>query len=107
MYDSEEDELDAMKMDDSYSFSIDFDWEVQDDDGEWETLSTYMDVEAEWSDYNHGYEFSFDCPDEDRIVESGGNLVECFNSAVHDEFLALMSAEGVPSDAICDGGVAF
>ena len=106
MYDND-DELDAMKMGNSYSFSIDFDWDVQDDEGEWETLSTYMDVNAEWSDWDHGYDFSFSCPDEDRIVESGGNLVECFNLAVRDDFLALMSAEGVPSDAIRDGGYAF
>ena len=50
---------------------------------------------------------NIDCPDEDKIVKSGGNLVECFNAEVYEKLIAQMNAEGVPFDAICSGGVAF
>lgn len=96
-----------MKIDDSYSFSIPFDWPVKDDDGEWVTLSTTMDVDVEWSDYNEGYEISFECSDEDEIVESGGDLTECYNAAVYDEVVALLNAEGISDDDIASGGIAL
>lgn len=94
-------------MANSYSFSIPFEWPVKDGDDEWVTLSTTMNVYVDWSNCNEGYEISFDCPDEDEIVESGGNLVECYNNAVYDEVLALLHDEGVSNTDIACGGIAF
>lgn len=103
----EDDELESMKKDDSYFYSISFEWPVRDGEGEWTTLSTTMDVEVEWNDYERGYEISFDCPDEDKIVNSGGNLAECYNDCVLDEVIAYLNCEDIPVDAICGGGVAW
>ena len=71
------------------------------------TLTTTMDVGVEWNDDNDGYEVSFDCADEDLITSSGGSLIECYNLSVYNEVLALLNAEGVSSDALVSGGMAF
>lgn len=106
MYDNEENELYSLKRDDSYFYSIPFEWDIKDDDGEWKTLSTTMDVNVEWSDFDVAYKISFTCPDEDEIVACGSSLTECYNDCVRDEVVARLNSEGVATDVIYDGGYA-
>ena len=99
MFDNDDDYLDSLKRDNSYYFSIPFSWDVRNEDGEWYTVSTSMDVDAEWDDYDHGYKVSYDCGDSDELERGGAVLSECFES-LYDEVYAKFDSEGIPSDAV-------
>lgn len=87
---TEEDYLDSLKKDDSYFYSIPFTWG---------SVSGTMDVEAEWSDDDHGYIISFSSSESDEIEENGDDLYECFES-LEEEVLALLDADDIPIDVI-------
>ena len=101
MYESEDAYLDTMKRDDSYHFSVAFEYiETNHGNDVYDIASTTMEVDVTWSDWNHGYDVSYSCPDENDIDPSqgNGNLDEFFDSAVRDKVEELIAEEGIPPE---------
>ena len=104
MYDSEEDYLDTLKKDDHYHFSIPFEYiKKKHGDRDYDIAVAHMEVDVDWSDFNHGYELSYHCPDAYLIDPNEGNGdIEDFweidvRPIVEDELDSL----GIGSSAIC------
>ncbi len=89
-YESEDDYLDTLKLGDSYYTSIDF--EYQTDDGDW--ASATMEVEANWSDWNHGYEISYSSDEESYV-----DLADIFD-AHFSEVHGWLQGEGISDEVI-------
>ena len=86
-FDNEEDYLDSLKKEDSYTLEIDFEYyKKTDGDDVIEYGYSTMYVEIYWDADQHGYFLgNYSCPDEDEILNSddGRDLDTLFEDEIH------------------------
>ena len=105
-FDTEEDYLDSLKQDDHYHFSIPFEYiEKNYGDGEYDIETAYMEVDVDWSSYDHGYKISYHCPDMSSIDpdEGNGDEDEFYDYWVEDKVLSELDSMGIGSEALYGG----
>lgn len=103
-YDTEEDYLRSQKRDDSYHFSIEFDYiEKNYGNDKYDTATATMEVDAEWDDSQAGYVVSYYCPDFGNIDASEGNpssVKQLFEEMIELEVYDRLDDLGVSSEVI-------
>ncbi len=105
---NENEELDGLKKDDHYHFSIPFEYITENlGNDEYETDNAYMDVDVDWSDSDHGYTVSYSVSDKDAVDTSKGNPDEdeLYESIIYDELMEKLKAEGIEEEALVFGGL--
>lgn len=67
-------DLDSLKQEDHYHFSIPFEYiEANHGDNNYDIATAYMEVDVDWDDSVGGYGVSYYCPEEGLIDRSQGN----------------------------------
>ena len=102
-YESEEKYQDSLKLEDSYHFSIPFEYiETNYGNDNYDFATATMEVDFTWSDWEHGYTLSYYSPDAAMIDPSQGNgsIEDFYEYGVRDKALELMDDEGIPVMAI-------
>ena len=104
MYGDEDEDLMLLKREDSYHYSIPFEYikrHLGNDDVEMGTA--YMEVDVRWSDSELGYKISYSCSSMSDIDPNEGNsdIDEFFEYQVEDVVRENLSSEGVEMGAIC------
>lgn len=105
-YEKEEDYFDLLKQDDSYHFSIPFEYiEKNYGNGVYDIAEATMEVDVNWDSARHGYAISFHCPDMYKIDPAEGNsgIEEFYDVVVEDIVLARLDSMGITSSARVDG----
>ena len=103
-YDTEEEYLRSLKQDDSYHFSIEFEYiEKNYGNDEYDVGTATMEVDAEWDDSQAGYVVSYYCPDFGNIDASEGNPSsekQLFEEMIELDVYDRLEDCGVPAQAI-------
>lgn len=102
-YASEDEYFDSLKVNDSYHFSIPFEYiAVNHGDGNYEIGTAYMEVDVTWSDSAHEYLISYYSPDAGNIDPTQGNdsVDGFFMNEVYDKAVSQLVSQGVPSNCI-------
>ena len=102
-YENEEEYQDSLKLEDSYHFSIPFEYiETNYGNDNYDIAMATMEVDFIWSEWEHGYTVSYYSPDAAMIDQSQGNgsIDEIFEYEIRDRAMDLMCDEGIPFMAI-------
>ena len=105
-FETEEDYLDSLKQDDSYRFSIPFEYiEKNYGNDNYDIAETIMDIDVEWDSYEHGYKVSYSCPDADRISTAEGNedLEGIYTDLIEGEVFEKLDSMGITAEALIGG----
>ncbi len=100
---NEEDYLDSLKQEDSYHFSIDFEYiEKNYGNDEYDIAIATMEVDVVWDSKDHGYKISYYCPDEELIDpnEGNGTVDDFYQHIIKFEVLDELESLGIPTEAI-------
>lgn len=104
MYGDEDEYLETLKREDSYHFSVPFEYIKKNRGGDDDEIGTaYMDVDVQWSDSDHGYRISHYCSSMCDIDPDEGNGSEddFYDDQVEDIVKDKLSSEGVSTEAVC------
>ena len=102
-YDAELEELRALKKDDHYHFSIDFEYIVKNNgDDDYEVGTATMEIDVDWDDDNAGYRISYYCDSMYEIDpnEGNGDLDSFYESACEMEVLDNLESMGITAELI-------
>ena len=106
MFTNEDEYLDSLKQEESYHFSIPFEYiEKNYGNDNYDIATTTMEVEVQWNEYEHGYSISYYVPEMYLINPSEGNGSEddFYHSAVEDIVLQELSMRGITYEALVGG----
>lgn len=99
-FDNEEDYLESLKQDDSYHFSMPFEYYEGADDEDGST--GYMEVDVDWSYSEHGYKISYYIPDEYVInTDYNGDAEEIYRCIIESKVIDALISKEIPNEAIC------
>ena len=106
MYRNEDEELRALKKDDSYHFTIPFEYikkHYEGDDCDMET--TVMEVDVTWDDSELGYAMTYHTPEMYLIdpAEGNGSEDDFFHDIVQPEVLSRLRSLGIEAEAMVGG----
>lgn len=107
-YDSEEEYLDSLKKEDHYHFSIPFTFiKKKLGDDQYEDGTAIMEVDVDWDGYQHGYVFTYYCPDMYLIdpAEGNGTVDDFWDYDVRDALLEKLESLDIYSQAICSSSL--
>lgn len=102
----EEKYLDTLKKEDSYHFSIDFEYiEKNYGDDQYDIATATMEVDIIWDSDVHGYRVSYYCPDEGLIDQNEGNgdIDDFYEHHIELEVLDRLKSMGIYADAMYAG----
>lgn len=106
MYHDDDEHLRSLKQEDSYHFSIPFEYiqKILDDDN-CETATTNMEVDVVWDEAELGYRISYYVPDMYLIdpAEGNGDADSFYESWVSDIVEDELSAMGITYEALVNG----
>ena len=105
-YDDEEKYLRSLKQEDSYHFSIPFEYiQKKYENDEYDIATTNMEVDVQWSDEEMGYKISYYVPEMYLIDSAQGNsdADEFYEYSVQNEVLARLDSMGITSEALVFG----
>lgn len=97
-------DLSYLKKDDSYHFSIPFEYIKKNyGDDNYDIETAYMEVDVRWDEYEQGYKMYYSCSEEYLIDprEGNGTLEEFWENDVEDKVRDELSSYGIYTDAIC------
>jgi len=100
-YDSEEEYLESLKQEDSYHFSIDFEYiEKNYGNDQYDIGTSTMEVDVNWDEDNAGYTATYSCPDIDEIHQSEGNgdIEEIYTHLIEPEVFDRLDDLGISSE---------
>lgn len=103
MVSDENEYLDSLKQADSYHFSIPFEYiEKNYGNDNYDIATTNMEVDATWSDSQHGYVITHNTPEMYLVnpAEGNGNEEEFFEWTVSFQVRDLLSSMGIGPEAI-------
>lgn len=105
-YDNEDEYLMSLKQDDSYHFSIPFEYiEKNYGNDNYDIATTNMEVDVQWSDSELGYKISYYAPEDYLIdpAEGNGDIDEIYETAVEPIVLEELDSMGITSEARVGG----
>lgn len=97
-FENELDYLRSLKKEDSYTFSYPFEYIAKNyGDDNYDIDTAMMDVRVEWSDFQAGYEVSYEVPDMHKIdpAQGNGDAQEFFEGDVYWRLIADLDALGI------------
>ena len=97
-------DLSYLKKDDSYHFSIPFEYIKKNyGDDNYDIETAYMEVDVRWDEYEQGYKMYYSCSEEYLIDprEGNGTLEEFWENDVEDKVRDELASYGIYTDAIC------
>lgn len=103
MFNNEEDYMDSLKQDDNYHFSIPFEYIVKNyGNDQYDLATTYMEVDVDWSDTDHGYIISYYAPEENLIdpLEGNGDVAEIYENIIWKQVMEELGFRGITAEAI-------
>lgn len=103
---NDEEYLKSLKQDDSYHFTIPFEYIIKNHgDDTYDIGTTYMEVDVEWDDIELGYAISYFVPEMDQInpEEGNGDEDEFYESWVESVVLGRLESMGITSEALISG----
>ena len=103
MFDTDDFDLESLKQEDHYHFSIPFEYiEKNYGNDKYDIATAYMEVDVDWDDSLVGYSVTYYCPDEGLIDQSQGNsdIDGFFEYDVSDILLEMLEDEGVSGEAM-------
>lgn len=105
-FENEDEYLMSLKQDDSYHFTIPFEYiEKNYGDDQYDIATTNMEVDVEWSESERGYRISYYAPEEYLIdpVEGNGDIDEIYEYSVEPIVLQKLDSMGITSEARVGG----
>lgn len=96
----DEDDMEQYHEEDTYHFSIPFEYIIQSERHDDEIIGTAtMEVDLEWDEEDGGYRASYYSPDESLIDpdEGNGDIDDFYNDYVEDEVAERLDEMGVVS----------
>ena len=106
MYHDEDEELRTLKKDDSYHFTIPFEYIVKNHgDDTYDVATTDMEVDVEWDESEIGYSISYHVPEMYLIdpAEGNGDEEEFYHAWVEQEVLSRLESMGITAEALVGG----
>lgn len=106
MYHNEDEELRALKKDDSYHFTIPFEYIKENHgNGNYDIGTTDMEVDVTWDDTELGYAITYHAPEMYLIdpAEGNGDEEEFYHSWVEPEVLSRLESIGITAEALVFG----
>ena len=106
MLENEDEYLISLKKDDSYHFTIPFEYIKKNyGNDNYDIATTNMEVDVQWSALEKGYLISYYAPDIHLIdpAEGNGNEAEFYEYAVEQIVLDRLASLGITSDALVGG----
>ncbi len=103
VYEPDEDDLQALKQDDSYTFTYPFEYIAKNyGNDKYDIETADMVVHVDWNDALEGYVISYDVPDMDKIDPAQGNsdAAGFYDYAVYDKLYSDLDELGIGPEAI-------
>lgn len=102
-YETEEEYLQSLKQDDSYHFSMEFEYiEKNYGNGQYDIGTATMEVDVNWDDSQNGYAVSYYCPDISNIDPAEGNIDEIYTH-IESDVLDELGELGIGPEAMIGG----
>ena len=106
MFENSDEHLKALKKNDSYHFTVPFEYIKKNyGDGIYDIATTNMEVDVTWDDFDNGYVITFNAPEMYLIdpAEGNGDEEEFYESWVESKVLSRLEAMGITYEALVGG----